>query len=93
MSMALDLFWRNYLVEIPTAVELSSCMDLGPCFHTISERVVRMGTTIWALMKMMPYSALAADAMILRTILHMMSKMPLVAARNLLDFRGQVGLR
>ena len=79
MSMALDFFWQNSLVAIPTAVELSTWMDVGPCGHPISERVVRMGTAVWALIKMLPYSASAADAMILRMILHTTSKMPLVA--------------
>ena len=68
MSMALDFFWRNYLVAIPTAVELLTWMTVGPCVQSISERVVRMGTAVWALMKMVPYSALAADATILRPI-------------------------
>ena len=76
MSMALDFFWRNSLVAIPTAVELSTWMAVGPCGHHISERVVRMGTAVLALMKMVPYSALSADAMILRMIFHMTSKMP-----------------
>ena len=75
MSMALDFFWRNYLVAMPTAVEFSTWMAVGPCFHPISERVVRMGNAVWELMKMVPYSALASDAMILRMILHTTCKM------------------
>ena len=51
---------------------------MGPCGHPISERVVRMGTAVWELMKMVPYSALAADAMIFCMILHTTIKMPLV---------------
>ena len=76
--MALDFFWQNSLVSMPTAVELSTWMVVGPCFHPISDRVVRMDTAVWALMKMVPYSAPAYDAMILRMILHTTSKMPLV---------------
>ena len=63
---------------MPNAVELYTCMAVGPCVQPISERVVRMGTVFWALMKMVPYLALAADAMILRMILHTTSKMLLV---------------
>ena len=37
-----------------------------------------MVTAVWVLMKMVPYSALAVNAMILRMILHTTSKMPLV---------------
>ena len=68
MSMALDFFWWNSLFAIPNAVELSTWMDVGPCGQPISERVVRMGTAVWALMKMVLYSDSAADAMILRMI-------------------------
>ena len=75
---------------MPTVVEFSTWMAVGPCVHPISERVVRMGTDVWALMKMVPYSASAADAMILRMIFHTTSKMPLVVGWN---FWGQVGLR
>ena len=91
MSMALDFFWRNYLVAMPTAVELSTWMAVGPCFHHISERVVRMDTAVWALTKMLPYSALAAEAMILRMILHTMSKMPLVVGTKSSGFLGSGG--
>ena len=54
MSMDLDLFWRNFLVPMPTVVGLSTWMAVGPFFHHISERVVRMGTAVWELMKMVP---------------------------------------
>ena len=47
-----------------------------------------MGTAVWVLTKMVPYSASAADAMILRMILHTTSKMPLVVGKNLLNFQG-----
>ena len=66
---------------------------MGHCFHPISERVVRMGTTVWALMKMVQYSASAADAMILRIILHTTSKIPLVGGTKSSNFWGQVDLR
>ena len=91
--MVLDFFRRNSLVAMPTAVEFSTWMAVGPCFHTISESVVQMGTDVWALTKMVLYLALAYDAMILLMILHTTSKMPLVVRTNLLNFRGQVDLR
>ena len=92
--MALDFFWRNSLVVMPTAVELFTWMDVGTCVHPISERVVRMGTAVWVLTKMVPYSASAADAMILRMILHTTSKMLLVVGTKYSRcFGGQVGLR
>ena len=72
------VFWRNYLVAMPTTVELSTWMAVGPCVQPISYRVVRMGTAVWALMKIVLHSASASDAMILRMILHTTSKMPLV---------------
>ena len=50
-----------------------------------------MGTAVWALMKMVPYSALAADAMILRMILHTTSKMPLVVGTKYSGFSGSGG--
>ena len=68
MSMVLELFWRNSLVAMPTAVELSTWMAVGTCFHHISERVVRIGTAIWALKKMVPYLASTSDTMILPII-------------------------
>ena len=89
--MALDFFWWNSLFVMPTTVELSTWVAVDPCFHPISERVVRMGTAVWALMKMVPYSALAADAMILRMILHTTSKMPLVVGTKSSGFLGSGG--
>ena len=90
--MALELFWRKSLVAVPIAVAFFTWMAVGPYFHPISERVMWIGTSVWALTKMMPYFALAADAMILRMILHTTSKMPLVVGTKFLDFRGQVDL-
>ena len=89
--MALDLFWQNSLVAMPNLVELSTWMDVGPCFHPISERVVRIGTDVWALTKMVPYSASSADAMILRMILHTTSKMPLVVGTKSSGLSGSGG--
>ena len=89
--MALDFFWLDYLVAIPTTVELSTWMAVGPCGQTISERVVRMGTAVWVLMKMVLYSALAADAMILRMILHTTIKIPLVVGTKSSGFSGSGG--
>ena len=50
-----------------------------------------MGTTVWALMKMVPYSALAADAMILHMIFHTMRKIPLVVGTKYSGFLGSGG--
>ena len=76
---------------MPTAVELFTWMAVGPCGHPISERVVRMGTAVSELMNMVPYSALSADAMILRMIFHMTSKMPLVVGTKSSGFSGSGG--
>ena len=75
----------------PTAVELSTWMAVGPCFHPISERAVWIGTTVWALRKMVPYYASAADAMILHMILHTTSKKPLVVGKKYSGFLGSGG--
>ena len=76
---------------MPTAVEFSTCMDVGPRFHPISDRVVRIGTAVWALTKMVPYLASADDAMMLRIILHTMSKMPLVVGLKSSGLSGSGG--
>ena len=89
--MDLNFFWRNSLVAMPAAVEFPTWMDVGPCFHTISERAVRMGTAVWALMKMVLYSSSAAEAMILRMILHTASKMLLVVGTKYSGFLGSGG--
>ena len=91
MSVALDFFWRNSLVAMPNAVELSTWIAVVPCVQPISDRVVRMGTAVWALMKMVPYSDLATDAMILRMILHTTSKMPLVVGTKSSVLSGSGG--
>ena len=89
--MALDFFWRNYLVAMPNTMELSTWMAVGPCVHPILERAVRMGAAVWALVKMVLYSASAADAMIFRMILHTTSKMLLVVGKNSSRFQGSGG--
>ena len=89
--MALRFFWRNSLVAMPPAVEFSTWMAVGPCFHPISERVVQIGTTVWVLTKMVPYLASAADVMILRMILHTTIKMPLVVVTKYSGFLGSGG--
>ena len=50
-----------------------------------------MGTAIWVFMKMVPYSALASDTMILRMILHTTSKMPLVVSTKYSGLSGSGG--
>ena len=89
--MDLDFYWRTYLGAVPAAVELSTWMAAGPCLNPISESVVRMGTAVWDLMKMVPYSASASDAMILRMILHTTNKMPLVVGTKSSGFLGSGG--
>ena len=91
MSMALDLFWWNSLVAIPSAVELSTWMAVGNCGQPMSERVVRMGTAVWELMKMVPYYSSDLDAMVLHMILHTTSKMPLVVGTKYSGFLGSGG--
>ena len=64
---------------------------MGPCFHPISDRVVQIGTAVWELTKMVPYSASAAYAMILRMILHTTSKMLLVVGTKSSVLSGSGG--
>ena len=91
MSMALEFFWQNSLVAMPTAVEFSTWVAMGPCFRPISERVVRIGTAVWELTKMVPYSASAADAIIFHMILHTTSNMPLVVGTKYSGLSGSGG--
>ena len=87
--MAFDLFLRNSFVEMPTAMELSTLIVVGPCFHLISVWVVRIGTAVWLLPKMVPYLASAADVMMLLMILHTTSRMPLTVG---MKYYGLLGL-
>ena len=89
--MALDFFWMNSSVAMPTEVELSTWVAVGPCYNPISERVVRICTDVWALTKMVAYSSSAADDMILRMIFHMKSKMPLVVSTKSSGLLGSGG--
>ena len=66
-------------------------MAVGPCFHPISDRVVRIGTDVWALTKMVPYLVSLADAIILCMILHTTSKMPLVVGMKSSVLSGSGG--
>ena len=91
MSMTLEFFWRNELVAMPTNVEFSSWMAVGPCFCSISERVVQIGTAVWVLTKMVPSSSSATDAMILRMILHTTSNMLLVVGTKYSGLSGSGG--
>ena len=92
MSVALDFFWRNSLVAMPTAAELSTWMAVCPFLRPISERLVRMGTAVWSLMKIELYSTSAAYAMILLIFFHTTSKMPLVVGTKYSGFLGSGGL-
>ena len=89
--MALDLFWRNCLVAMPTAVELSTWIAVGPYFYPISDRVVRIGTAVWELTNMVLYSTSSADAMMLHIIFHTMSKIPLVVRTKSSGLSGSGG--
>ena len=89
--MALDFFWQNFLVAMPNAVEFSTWVAVVPCFRPISERVVWIGSAFGMLTKMVPYSASAADAMILRMILQTTSKMPLGVGTKHSVFSGSGG--
>ena len=101
--MALYIFGRNYLVAMPTAVELSTWIAVGSCFHPISDRVVRIVTDVWALTNMVPYLASVDDVMMLRIFLYTSGKIQLTVGtkssevhgkpeQNIMDCRGQVDL-
>ena len=72
-------------------MEFSTLIAVGPCFHPISVRVVRIGTAVCVLTNMVPYSASAADAMILCMILYTTSMMPLTVGTKSSGFLGLVG--
>ena len=74
-----------------TELELSTWMAVGPCFRPISERVVKIGTAVWELTKMVPYSASAAYTMILCMILNTTIKMPLVVGTKYSGLSGSGG--
>ena len=63
---------------MPTSVELSTWIGVGPCGHPISFSVVRICMASWALINMVPHSASAADAIMLRIILHTTCMIPLM---------------
>ena len=91
ISIAFAFFWRNYLVEIPTAVEFLTLIAVGYCFQPISFRVVRIDTAVCALIKMVPYSVLATDAMMLHMIFHTTITMPLTVGSKSCGFWGFSG--
>ena len=63
----------------------------GPCFCPISVMLVWIGTVVWALTKMVSYSASAADAMMLIMIFHTTTKMPLTVGTKYSGFFGLGG--
>ena len=65
------------LLAIPTAVELSTCIGVGGWGLFISINVVLIGTAAWPFRNSAPYSASAAEAMMLHKILHMIKMNPL----------------
>ena len=72
-------------------VEFSTWIAVGSYFHPISDRVVQVCTSVWALTKMVSNSASDADAMMLRIILHTTSKMPLVIGTKYSGLSGSGG--
>ena len=66
-------------------------MDVSPCLHPISKRVVYIGTAVCDLTNMVPYLASAADAMILLMVLLTTSKMPLVVGTKSAGLSGSGG--
>ena len=80
------------LLAMPTAVEFFAWIGVGPWGHPISCRVVQMGTASWSLMKMVPYSTSAADAIMFFMILHTTWRMPLMRGHSLGFHLDLVGL-
>ena len=62
-----------------------------PFFHPIPVRVVRVGTAVFVLINMVPYSDSAADAMMLRIIFHTTSIIPLTVGTKYSGFLGLGG--
>ena len=59
-------------------MDLSTLIAVGPFSHPILVSVMIIGKAVCMLLKMVPYSALSADAMMLRMILNTTSIMPLI---------------
>ena len=76
MFIALDLRCLIVPVAIPNVVELSTWNEVGGWECPISSSVMRMVTASWQFKNKAPNSASAADAMMLRSILHTMYTMP-----------------
>ena len=91
MYSAFDFFWQNSFVAIPATVECSTWISVVPYFQTISFRVVRIGTAVCELMKMVPYWASFPDTMTLRMILHTTIMIPLTVGTKFSWFLGVGG--
>ena len=76
---------------ITFAVELSTLIAMGIYFQHISFKVVQIGTTVCELIKIVPYSASAAYAMMLRVILHRTRIIPLTVGYKYSGFFGLGG--
>ena len=90
----IHFFWfllKNSFIPRPTAVEFSTWIAVGPCFKTNSISVVRMGISVCALMRMVPYPASAVDAMMLRIIFQTTSMIPLPVGMKYYGFCGLGG--
>ena len=59
-----------------------------PFFHPIPVRVVRVGTAVFVLINMVPYSDSAADAIMLRMIFHTTRMIPLKVGTKFSGFFG-----
>ena len=92
MSIALDLRCLIVPVAIPNAVELSTWTGVGGWECPISSSVIRMGTASWQFKNKAPNSASAADAMMLRSILHPTYTMPFSLGSKLAGSCGDGGL-
>ena len=64
---------------------------MGPCFQPISISVVRMGTSVYVLMKMVPNSDSVADAMMLHMIFQTTSMVQLTVGMKSSGFCGLGG--
>ena len=72
-------------------MDLSTLIAVGPFSHPILVSVMIIGKAVCMLLKMVPYSALSADAMMLRMILNTTSMIPLTVGTKSYGFLGLGG--
>ena len=92
MSIALDLCCLIFPVAIPNSVELSTWTGVGGWECSISSSVIRMGTSSWKFKNKAHNSASAADAMMLRSILHTTYAIPFSVGSKSAGLFGDRGL-